>query len=92
MALRADLFVVSTGVAKVSINYGRPEQIDLDCLTVSEARSHLRTGQFPPGSMGPKIEAALSFVEQTHREALITDPPNLGRALRGETGTRIIPG
>lgn len=88
--LKADLLVISTGVEKVSIRYGKPDQKDLDRLSRQEARKYLAEGHFPPGSMGPKIEATLAFVEGG-REAIITDPPNLCRALRGETGTRILP-
>jgi carbamate kinase len=89
--LHADLLVISTGVEKVSLRYGRPDQEDLERLSLSDARRYLAEGHFPPGSMGPKIEAALAFVARGGREAIITDPPNLGRALRGETGTRILP-
>ncbi|MDY0004302.1 MAG: carbamate kinase, partial [Polyangia bacterium] len=89
--LGADLLVISTGVEKVSLRFGKPDQRDLDRLTGSEAARYLSEGHFPPGSMGPKIEAALGFVK-AGREAIITDPPNLCRALRGETGTRILPG
>ncbi|MFH2008006.1 MAG: carbamate kinase [bacterium] len=90
--LHADLLVISTAVERVSLHYGRPEEVDLDRVSLEEARAYLAQGHFPPGSMGPKIEAALAFVEQGGRQAIITDPPNLGRALRGETGTRILPG
>jgi carbamate kinase len=86
--LQADLLVISTGVEKVSIRFGKPDQQNLDRLSREEARAYLAQGHFPPGSMGPKIEAALAFVE-AGREAIITDPPNLCRALRGEAGTRI---
>lgn len=89
--LHADLLVISTGVEQVSLDYGRPTQRQLDRISLSEARQYLADKQFPAGSMGPKIEAALAFVEHGGREAIITDPPNLGRALRGETGTRILP-
>ncbi len=88
--LGADLLVISTGVTQVALDYGRPSQRFLDRITISEAKTYLAEGQFPPGSMGPKIEAALAFVERGGREAIITDPPNLGCALRGETGTRIV--
>ena len=60
-------------------------------VSLEREAKYLAEGHFPPGSMGPKIEAALAFVEGG-REAIITDPPNLCRALRGETGTRILPG
>lgn len=88
--LGADLLVISTGVERVALNFSKPDQVFLSHLTTAEAREHLAQGQFPPGSMGPKIEAALAFVERGG-EAIITDPPNLCRGLRGETGTRILP-
>lgn len=87
--LEADLFLISTAVEKVYLNYGKPDQRPLDHLTVEEARQYLEGGHFPPGSMGPKIRAVVQFMERGGREALITSPENLARALRGETGTRI---
>jgi carbamate kinase len=91
--LNADLFVVSTGVEKVAINFNKPEQRWIDQMTLTEARRYLTEGHFPKGSMGPKIEAIASFLEPGGtRRAIITDPPNLGRALTGATGTHVIPG
>jgi len=91
--LGAELFVVSTGVEKVAINYNRPDQKWLDRLTLAEARQLLSEGHFPPGSMGPKIEAIASFLEAGgDRRAIITNPPNLGRALANATGTHITVG
>jgi carbamate kinase len=91
--LNADLFVVSTGVEKVAINYNKPDQRWLEKITLSEAKRYLAEGQFPKGSMGPKIEAIASFLEAGgERSAIITNPPNLGRALSGATGTHIVPG
>jgi carbamate kinase len=87
--LEADLFLISTAVEKVYLNYGKPDQMALDHLTVEEARGYLKEGHFPAGSMGPKIRAVIEFLEQGGKEALITSPENLARALRGETGTRI---
>jgi carbamate kinase len=87
--IRADLFLISTAVEKVALNYGKPNQVDLDRLTLSEAKRYLLEGHFPPGSMGPKIKAVIKFLEEGGKEALITSPENLARALRGETGTRI---
>ncbi len=89
--IKADLFLISTAVEKVSLNYGKPNQVDLDGMTLSEAKNYLQEGHFPPGSMGPKIEAVIKFLEEGGKEALITSPENLVRALRGETGTRITP-
>ncbi len=88
--LDADLFVVSTGVEKVAINYNRPDQKWLDHLTLAEARQLLKEGQFPSGSMGPKVEAITVFLESAGgRRAIITNPPNLGRALTGAAGTHV---
>lgn len=90
--LRADLFVISTGVEKVSLNFNKPDQIDLDELTLEQAQHYMEAGHFGKGSMLPKIEAVVDFVRMGGPQAVITDPSNLVRALRGETGTRIIPG
>ncbi len=90
--LRADLFIISTGVEKVALNFNKPDQRFLDQMTLAEAQQYTREGHFAPGSMLPKIEAAVEFVRMGGPQAIITDPPNLARALRGETGTRIVPG
>lgn len=90
--LRADLFVISTGVEKVALNFGKPDQRELDSMTLIEAQQYMAEGHFAPGSMRPKIEAAIDFVQMGGPCAIITDPPNLARALRGETGTRVVPG
>jgi len=85
----ADILIILTGVEKVYINYNKPDQKALDLLTVEEAKKYLAEGQFPSGSMGPKIEAAIDFVTSTGRECLITDMAVLDKALKGLTGTRI---
>jgi carbamate kinase len=85
----ADILIILTGVEKVYINYNKPDQKALDHLTVEEAKKYLAEGQFPSGSMGPKIEAAIDFVTSTGRECLITDMAVLDKALKGLTGTRI---
>jgi carbamate kinase len=90
--LRADLFIISTGVEKVALNFNKPDQRELDTMTLAEAQQYMDEGHFAPGSMLPKIEAAIDFVRMGGPQALITDPPNLARALRGETGTRVVPG
>jgi len=89
--IRADLFLISTAVEKVAINFGKPNQKWLDRMTVSEARKYIEEGHFAPGSMLPKVEACIRFLEAGGKEAIITNPENLTRALRGETGTRIVP-
>ena len=91
--LGAELFVISTAVEKVALRFGTPEQEWVDHLTLSQATAYLEEGtHFAKGSMAPKIEAAVSFVEATGGTAVITDPDNVERALAGETGTRITPG
>jgi len=90
-ALNADLFLISTAVEKVALNYGKPDQVWLDRMTLAEARRYLAEGHFPKGSMGPKIQAIIWYLERGGKEALITNPENIARALRGETGTRIVP-
>lgn len=90
--LGADLFLISTGVEKVALHFGKPEQIDLEQLTVAEAKRYREEGHFAAGSMQPKIDACIGFLESSsnpHARCLITNPPNLQRALAGETGTRI---
>ena len=89
--IKADLFVISTAVEKVSLNFNTPEQIDLDKITVAEAKQYIKDGQFAKGSMLPKVEAIIKFLENGGKRALITDPPSIGSALRGETGTWIVP-
>ena len=91
-SLPADVFIISTAVEKVALNYNQPNQRWLDRLSLAEAREYLAAGHFLKGSMGPKIEAIVSFLERGGQRALITNPENLGRALKGETGTWIVPG
>ncbi len=85
----ADLFVISTAVEKVALHFGTPRQQDLDRITDAEARAYLEQGHFAPGSMKPKMEAVLQFLERGGRRAIITDPLHLEEALQGETGTLI---
>ncbi|MBS2038000.1 carbamate kinase [bacterium] len=87
--LQADLFVISTGVEKVCLNFGTPNQLELDRVTLAEARRYLDQGHFKAGSMGPKVEAVLSYLENGGKRVLITNPENLKRALQGKTGTHI---
>jgi carbamate kinase len=87
--LGADLFVISTGVERVCLDYRGPRQRTLDAMTVREARSYIAEGHFKPGSMLPKIQAAVQFVEATGAEAVITDPEHLEAAMAGQGGTRI---
>jgi carbamate kinase len=88
--LKADLFLISTSVAQVAINYRQPDQRWVSRMTAAEAGAYHAQGHFRPGSMGPKMEAVLDFLE-AHPEgkALITDPPNIAAALEGRGGTWI---
>lgn len=91
-AIHADLFLISTAVEKVAINFGRPNEKWLDRMTLSEAKQYLAEGiHFAKGSMAPKIQAIIWYLEEGGKQALITNPQNIGRALRGETGTWIVP-
>lgn len=91
-SLNADLFLISTAVEKVAIHFGKPNQQWLDKITLAEAKSYLAEGiHFAKGSMAPKIQAIIWYLEAGGKEAIITNPENIGRALRGETGTHICP-
>ena len=88
----ADLLLISTAVEKVALNFGKPEEKWLDHMTLAEAKEYLAEGtHFAKGSMAPKIEAVVNFLEAGGKQALITDPANIARALHGETGTFIEP-
>jgi carbamate kinase len=87
--LGADVFVVSTAVEQVAINYKKPDQKNLDRITLGDAKRFLDEGHFAPGSMRPKIEAVIQYLEGGGKEALITDPPHLVDAFAGKTGTWI---
>jgi carbamate kinase len=89
----ADLFLISTGVEQVALDFGKPTQRNLAQMTTAEARQYMDEGHFAPGSMKPKIDACIRFMQQSQNPnayALITNPQNLGRALQGETGTRVV--
>lgn len=86
----ADLLLISTAVEKVALNFNTPDQRWVDRMTLAEAKQYMAEGHFKPGSMLPKIEAIVSFLEKGGETALITDPPNIVRALNGETGTWIV--
>jgi carbamate kinase len=89
--VNADLLLISTAVEKVAINFNKPDQRWLDEMTVVEAEKYIEEGQFAPGSMLPKVQAIVKFLKEGGKKALITDPPNIQRALNGETGTWIVP-
>lgn len=90
-SINADLLLISTAVEKVALNYGKPNQVWLERMTLAEAKKYWAEGHFHKGSMGPKIQASIWFLERGGKEALITNPENIERALLGETGTRIVP-
>jgi carbamate kinase len=91
-SMGADTLVLPTGVEKVAIDFNKPTQRWLDRMTVSEAKKHAADNQFDPGSMGPKVGALIDFVSGGGKLGLITNQPSLTRALRGETGTRVVAG
>jgi len=85
-----DLFIILTAIDRVCVDFGKPSQKDLPVLPVAEARRLLAEGQFPPGSMGPKIRSAVEYIEAGGKEVLITDAAHLRAALLGRSGTRIV--
>ncbi len=88
--LNVDVFIISTAVEKVALNFGKPDEKWLDHMTLAEAKAYLASGKhFAKGSMAPKIQAVINFLEAGGEKAIITDPPNITRALAGETGTII---
>jgi carbamate kinase len=87
----ADLLLISTAVEQVALNFGTPEQRWVDQFTLAEVKQYLEEGgHFAEGSMAPKMRAVVQFLEAGGKEALITNPANLERAMAGETGTRIV--
>jgi carbamate kinase len=90
--IKADLLLISTAVEKVALNFGKPDQKWIDRMSLAEAKKYLAEGtHFAKGSMAPKIQAIIWFLEAGGKQALITNPENIGRALKGETGTWIMP-
>jgi carbamate kinase len=88
--LGAELFMILTGVNKVCVDFGTPTQREVDVMTVAEAKTWLEEGQFPPGSMGPKIEAAVEFIERGGKEVIITGERNVLDALNHGSCTKIV--
>lgn len=88
-SLRLPLLVISTGVERVAVHYRRPDQRDLDRVGLAEVRRHLAAGEFPEGSMGPKMRAAIEFLEQGGEEVIITSVGCLQAAIAGQAGTHI---
>lgn len=87
----AELFLISTAVPKVYINFGKPEQKALDVVSVAEAKRYLEEKHFAEGSMAPKVRAVISFLERGGKKAIITSPELIGKAIKGETGTHFTP-
>ena len=87
----ADLFIISTAVDKVALNFGKPDQKEIDQMTVAEAKKYMEEGHFAPGSMQPKIAAAIDFLENGGKEVIITQPHLLEDAIHGKNGTHILP-
>jgi len=85
------VLIETTGVDNVALDFGTPQQCDIDHMTAAECRRYLREGHFAPGSMKPKIEAALAFLEQGGERVIITQPHHLEEALHGIYGTHIVP-
>lgn len=90
-SLEIPLLILSTGVERVAVHFRQPDERWLDRIGISEAQRYLEEGEFPKGSMGPKIEAAIRFIRHGGQEVLITTPAALERAIAGETGTRVVP-
>lgn len=90
--INADLLLISTAVEKIALNFGKPNQEWIGQMSLSQAKEYLDEGtHFAPGSMAPKIKAIIWFLENGGKQAIVTNPENIGKALRGETGTRILP-
>jgi carbamate kinase len=89
--LEIPLLCVTTGVERVAVRFRKPDQRFLDRITLTQARRYLADGEFPKGSMGPKISAAIAFLERGGREVLISTPTLIEEAVKGKTGTRIVP-
>jgi carbamate kinase len=89
--LNVEILLILTDVDKVAINYGKPDQEDLDHLTLDEAKKYLSEGFFPSGNMGPKIESTIDFLENGGKKAIITSIENVFDALNGVACTTITP-
>jgi carbamate kinase len=89
-AIGAELLVLSTSVEKVALNFGKPDEVWLDRLTLAQAKQYLAAGtHFARGSMAPKIEAVVKYLERGGVQAIITNTASIERAVAGETGTHI---
>ena len=89
--INADVFIISTAVEKACLNFGKPDQKDLEKVTADELQKYCDEGHFAPGSMLPKCQAIIDFIKKGGKHAIITNPENLARAVKGEAGTHIYP-
>jgi carbamate kinase len=89
--LKVQLFLICTAIDRIALNFGKPNQKFLDKITLSEAKEYFKSGHFPSGSMGPKIEAVISYLENGGKKAIITNPESIELALLGKAGTHITP-
>ncbi|MEA3313146.1 MAG: carbamate kinase, partial [Caldisericota bacterium] len=89
--IKADIFIISTAVEKMYLNFGKDDQVALDNISVADAKKYIAEGHFAKGSMLPKIQAIVRFLEAGGKEAIVTKPELLEKALKGETGTHIHP-
>ncbi|MDN5278385.1 MAG: carbamate kinase [Clostridiales bacterium] len=87
----ADVFVISTAVEKACLNFGKPDQKELDKVTAAELEKYCEEGHFKPGSMLPKCQAIIKFLKNGGKHAIITNPENLAKAVKGEAGTHVYP-
>ena len=89
--IEAQLLIILTSVNKVSLNYSKPDQQELDQITLAEAERYLAEGHFPPGSMGPKIEAAIEFLKAGGEKVIIGSIDQVRETIYANAGTTIIP-
>ncbi len=87
--VKADLFIILTNVDRVCLNYGKPDEEPIEVMTVKQAEEHISQGQFPPGSMGPKVKAAIEYIQGGGKEVLITSANQLKASLINRSGTKI---
>jgi carbamate kinase len=87
--LKAEVLIISTAVEKVCLNFGKPDQKSLSTMTLAEAKQYIGEGHFKPGSMLPKIQAVVDFLEGGGRMAIVTDPEHLAAAIAGKAGTTV---
>jgi len=87
--VKVDLFIILTSVERIYLNYGTPEEKPIEAMTVEQAKDYITQGQFPPGSMGPKVKAAIEYIKSGGKEVLITSASHLKASLINRSGTKI---